>query len=232
MLNLAARHGWIAKKSEIAKPRPNRSDFKFIETQEKIDRFLEAAKADPYIGAYEFYATAIYTGMRAGELCGLRWSDIDFAKRLITVGRSYAGPTKSGAIRYIPILDPLLPILLEWEKNNPLVPLNPEDKAYVFLNPHDHRPLPPDSGMLRAEEPKYKRYGVFGRVLRRAGIPRVRFHDLRHTFASHWVMRGGDLYKLRKILGHSTIAMTERYAHLAPDAFKDDYGRLGNAIAS
>ena len=61
--------------------------------------------------------------------------------------------------------------------------------------------------------------------------PYVRFHDLRHTFASHWAMKGGDLFKLQKILGHQSVQMTMRYAHLAPDAFRDDYGRLGTAIA-
>jgi integrase len=61
--------------------------------------------------------------------------------------------------------------------------------------------------------------------------PYVRFHDLRHTFASHWVTRRGDLFELQKILGHQSVQMTMRYAHLAPDAFCEDYGRFGDAIA-
>jgi integrase len=60
----------------------------------------------------------------------------------------------------------------------------------------------------------------------------VRFHDLRHTFASPWAARGGDLFKLRKILGHHSAQMTMRYAHLAPDAFKDDYARLGTSLTT
>jgi site-specific recombinase XerD len=56
----------------------------------------------------------------------------------------------------------------------------------------------------------------------------VRFHDLRHTFASHWVTKGGDLFKLQKILGHQTM----RYAHLAPDAFKEDWSRFGAQLAT
>jgi integrase len=77
---------------------------------------------------------------------------------------------------------------------------------------------------------------VLHRVLAAAGFPKtqrggkerpyIRFHDLRHTFASRWVMKGGDLFKLQKILGHQSVQMTMRYAHLAPDAFKDDYARL------
>ncbi|MCB9026759.1 MAG: tyrosine-type recombinase/integrase [Bdellovibrionaceae bacterium] len=73
---------------------------------------------------------------------------------------------------------------------------------------------------------------VFKRTLLRAGFKqneknKIVFHGLRHTFASHWMMRGGDLFKLQKILGHSTPQMTQRYAHLSPDAFCDDYSRLG-----
>jgi integrase len=80
---------------------------------------------------------------------------------------------------------------------------------------------------------------VLHRVLEAAELPKVqrngkerpyvRFHDLRHTFASHWVTKGGDLFKLQKILGHQSVQMTMRYAHLAPEAFKDDYGRFGAA---
>jgi site-specific recombinase XerD len=80
---------------------------------------------------------------------------------------------------------------------------------------------------------------VLHRVLERAGFPRVarhgkqrpyiRFHDLRHTFASHWVMNGGDIFKLQKILGHKSIQKTMRYAHLSPTAFQGDLGRLGKA---
>jgi site-specific recombinase XerD len=77
---------------------------------------------------------------------------------------------------------------------------------------------------------------VFHRVLDAAGFPKVErkgktrryivFHGTRHTFASHWVMEGGDIFKLQKLLGHKSIQMTQRYAHLAPEAFSADYGRF------
>lgn len=56
------------------------------------------------------------------------------------------------------------------------------------------------------------------------------FHDTRHTFASHWMMKGGDIFRLQKILGHKSMQMTQRYAHLAPAVFAGDHGRLGAAI--
>ena len=52
------------------------------------------------------------------------------------------------------------------------------------------------------------------------------FHDLRHTFASHWMMAGGDLFKLQKVLGHKSTELTLRYAHLSPAAFMGDLGRF------
>jgi site-specific recombinase XerD len=52
------------------------------------------------------------------------------------------------------------------------------------------------------------------------------FHDLRHTFASHWMLKGGDIYRLQKILGHRSVTTTERYAHMAPAAFREDWARL------
>ena len=60
----------------------------------------------------------------------------------------------------------------------------------------------------------------------------IRFHELRHTFASHWVMNGGDIFKLQKILGHKSIQMPQRYAHLAPDAFSTDYARFGVPVST
>src|SRR6201993_4875888 len=56
----------------------------------------------------------------------------------------------------------------------------------------------------------------FRKALGRSGLTDLHFHDLRHTFASQWMMAGGELYSLRDILGHKTIAMTQRYAHLSP----------------
>ena len=60
----------------------------------------------------------------------------------------------------------------------------------------------------------------------------ITWHDLRHTFASHWMMDGGDIFKLSKILGHASVKQTMRYAHLAPTAFEEDYGRVAFVLPS
>src|SRR5205807_1845270 len=82
---------------------------------------------------------------------------------------------------------------------------------------------------------------IMHRVLERGGFPSVKkngrairyitFHSLRHSFASHWMMNGGDIFKLQKVLGHQSITMTERYSHLAPGAFAGDLQRLGREPA-
>ena len=67
---------------------------------------------------------------------------------------------------------------------------------------------------------------AFGRVLKDAGIANFRFHDLRHTFASHYMMSGGNLYTLAKILGHKDFKMTQRYADLSPDFIDRERERM------
>jgi hypothetical protein len=68
----------------------------------------------------------------------------------------------------------------------------------------------------------------YKQAVERAGLDtKLRFHDLRHTFASHWVLDGGDIFRLSKILGHSSVVVTQKfYAHLAPEAWEQDYGRV------
>src|SRR5277367_266178 len=95
------------------------------------------------------------------------------------------------------------------------VPMPPELAAEIRRYPaviDEDRILPPEPG---ATSGRQRVEGSFEDLLSRAGIQSFRFHDLRHTFASWYMMNGGDLYELAKILGHSNIKMTERYAKLA-----------------
>ncbi len=115
MLRLAVDLGWMRRIPRIHKPRIRLfdSDFSFLRTTDEVARFLRASFDDGPL-AYAVHATAVYTGMRAGELAGLRRDSADLERRQISVQRSYDQLTKSGEVRYVPILDPLLPVLREW----------------------------------------------------------------------------------------------------------------------
>lgn len=186
-----------------------------------MNRFLAAARTAEGDEVFFFYAFAICTGLRAGELAALRWDAIDLNRRLITVSRSFATTTKANDVRYVPILDPLLPLLQTRKLQS--------RGAFVFTN---------NKGKMFASSDRIFQE-VLHRVLAAGRFPAITqggkpvryitFPGLRHTFASHWVMNGGDLFKLQKILGHKNVQMTMRYAHLAPDAFAQDYGRIPTA---
>lgn len=134
MLRLAVEHGWLFATPQFRLPKAEDLDYCWIRTEADVLRFLEEAGKIPYPGIVPILSTAVYTGMRAGEICGLRWSDVDFDNRLITVQRSFDQPTKTNAIRRVPILDRLLPVLVAWRAENPseLVFPNEMGKMHVL----------------------------------------------------------------------------------------------------
>jgi len=133
---------------------------------------------------------AVNTGMRKGELLNLKWSDLDFEKRLI-----YLSDTKGAARREVPMNDIVHDTVLTIQRN--------PHSIYVFChqNGQPYRDI-------RASLDKAATEGR---------IEGLRFHDLRHTFASQLVMSGVDLKTVQELLGHRTIEMTLRYSHLSPD---------------
>lgn len=169
-----------------------------------INRFFLKIKELPL---YPLFATALYTGMRRGELGGLKWDCIDFARNQIIVKRvrdrnGLRETTKTGKARFIPINPSLYPILLDlWNKRS-------DDCQLVFTK--DGEEL--SAHHLGRDFDKYQ--------ARVEGLKRIRFHDLRHTFASQFVMKGGSIYTLREILGNTDVKMTQRYAHLSPEHLK------------
>jgi integrase len=143
---------------------------------------------------------AVATGMRASEIFGLLWSDVLYSEGLLAV----RAKLKGGKMRYVP----MTPELASELRRFPVV--ISEDRIF-----------PPKQG---ATSGRQRLEGSFEDLLERAGIRDFRFHDLRHTFASWYMMNGGDLYELAKILGHSNIKMTERYAKLG----RQHIARTGN----
>lgn len=166
----------------------------------KIERYLsdeeEIRLLDACVGRYEhlrpIIITALYTGMRRGEIFNLKWSDVDLKKNVIHVRES-----KSGRPRTIHIAPN---VRTEIER---LLPLAAENE-YVFGNPH--------TGKARTDLKH-----AFARICKAAGITGLRFHDLRHTFATRLAERTGNIVDVAHALGHSQIATTMRYAHAIPD---------------
>jgi len=146
---------------------------------------------------------ALNTGMRKGEILNLKWEDIDLSQRLI-----YVVETKNREVREIPVNDTVLGILEQLRKNT--------NGPYVFCK-KDGNP--------------YKDIrGTFQSALKKAGIKDFRFHDLRHTFASHLVMAGVDLKTVQELLGHKSFQMTLRYSHLCPDHKRRAVNTLGRRL--
>jgi len=167
--------------------RENGARTRFLD-KEEIQLLLEAATEE----FRPILLTALHTGMRRGEIIELRWPDVDFRNRIITIQDS-----KSGKKRMIPINDIL----------NETLNVLPSrfKKGYVFPSP------------VRPKQPWRDFRGQFKKAVGQAEIRNLRFHDLRHTFASHLVMNGVDVMTVKELLGHASLTMTLRYTHLAPD---------------
>ena len=158
-------------------------------------RFLTTAEYDALLtDAAEHVrpaiALAVETGLRKEELFGLTVAAIDLARREIRLDQ-----TKSGVPRRVPLSDAAI-ITIKALLGQPGRPKTP----YLFAKQDGSRYADMKKG--------------FNAACRRAKITGIRWHDLRHTFASWFVQSGGDLYHLSRLLGHSTVQMTTRYSHL------------------
>lgn len=194
-------------------------------TREEAAAFLAVAK-DSAPREYPLFMTALRTGMRLGELLGLEWGDIDFAGRFIEVRRNrVAGRVttpKSGKGRRIDMSSQLTEILrglLTHRKEERLKRGWSELPDAVFCT-EGGTPLDGDN----------LRHRVFYKTLDRAGLRRIRFHDLRHTFATLLIQNGESLAYIRDQLGHSSIQITvDTYGHLVPGANRQAVDRLDDA---
>lgn len=139
---------------------------------------------------------ALNTGLRRGELLGLRWGDVNLPAKLLTVT---AASAKSGHTRRVPLNDEAHRTLSAWSARRG----SPPNDSLVFPRADGQR-------MTRIDT-------AWRSLMGAAGLTSFRLHDCRHHFASRLVQRGVDLYAVKELLGHSEIAMTERYSHLAPD---------------
>ncbi len=201
LFNDACRWGFISFNPimHVRKFRIPEQSFTFW-PQEEVQQFLGYFNSKAKVQK-EFWAIAVsvYTGMRRGEVLALKWDCVNFASGFITCKRSFCNVqkdvkeyTKNGKIRYIPISVGLRATL---EK------LRVCGACSEYVCPRV------------CVDTLHK---VLKKMSKEADVTPIRFHDLRHTFASNFLMGGGKIYDLQKMLGHSTIQVTERYAHLVP----------------
>ena len=149
------------------------------------------------------FLTAAFTGLRRGELLALRWRDIDFAGEVVRVRASYAGgrlmSPKSGKVRSVPLARPVAQALARLGERG----LASREDDLVFLG---------DTGGYVDGSALRRRYVA---ALERAGLRRLRFHDLRHTFGTRMIARA-DIRRVQEWMGHSDVQTTMKYLHYAP----------------
>ncbi len=186
MLNKAVSWGKLQtnpmKSVQSLKVAPGR--LRFLEREEIIRLLSNCTK-----NLRPIVVLALFTGMRRGEILGLKWHDIDVKRNIITLL-----DTKNGEKREVPMSEQVKTALIRLRKH--------PDCAYIFCN---------EKG-----QPVHDIRKSYSTALRKSGIKDFRFHDLRHTFASQLVMAGVDINTVRELLGHKDITMTLRYSHLAP----------------
>jgi len=149
---------------------------------------------------------ALNTGLRRGELFGLRWENIDFRTGIITIPLS-----KHGEARHVPMNEVVRETLRKLSSRMRF--------DYVFTSKIG-TPLDPNNFINR----------VFKPALKRAEIKDLRFHDLRHDFGSKLTMNGTDIRTVQELMGHKDIRMTLRYSHLSPEHLREAVESLGRRI--
>lgn len=177
---------------------------KLLEENNRRLRYLSKEDCQTLIKACDphlrpIVVTALNTGMRKSEILNLTWDNVDLKHGFILLGQSH---TKNAERREIPINSTLRETLEELFRGTKDRPRR-IDIPWVFYDPITGKPY---QSIKRS----------FASACRRAKIRDFTFHDCRHTFASHLVMAGVDLTTVKELLGHKTLTMTLRYAHLAP----------------
>lgn len=191
----------------VTKPKESRGRVRFLDKDE-IVRLREACRdsANKYLET--IFVLAISTGMRKGEILSLRWSDVDLSKKTITLQE-----TKNGERRTVPLAGEAYKLLRRLGKVRNL--------KNDLLFPGSRKRNQP----AKIDTP-------WKQALEEAGIENYRFHDNRHTAASYLAMNGASLAEIAEVLGHKTLAMVKRYAHLSDAHTSKVVNRMNKAIFS
>ena len=188
---------------------------------DQLETFLKAIKGHEYW--CDFFYVEVMTGLRRGEICGLKWQDINFEENKLQVKRSVSvkkgggvsiGETKTETgVRSI-LMPPSVADVLQNRKQTAIT-------EWVFPNfMHPEQPISPATA--------YRKLKI---ILKHAGLPLIRFHDLRHTFATHATHGGVDPKTLAGILGHTNASFTlDTYTHVTNDMQKAASNIVGNIM--
>lgn len=188
---------------------------------DQLETFLKAIKGHEYW--CDFFYVEVMTGLRRGEICGLKWQDINFEENKLQVKRSVSvkkgggvsiGETKTETgVRSI-LMPPSVAEVLQNRKQRAIT-------EWVFPNfMHPEQPISPATA--------YRKLKI---ILKHAGLPLIRFHDLRHTFATHATHGGVDPKTLAGILGHTNASFTlDTYTHVTSDMQKAASNIVGNIM--
>jgi integrase len=211
-MDVAVRERLIARNPTEGVTLPKKKTVpKQILNDEQLERFMEEIKKDEVW--HDFFYTELTTGLRRGEICGLMWSDFDEKKGILSIrrtvhecggGRLTTGETKTGQGKRNITLPPSTAQLLRERKKTSY-------SQWIFPNPvRPESPLRPNSAYTHLKV-----------LLKQAGLPSIRFHDLRHTFATHALTSGVDAKTLSGILGHTKASFTlDTYTHVTGDMQK------------
>ena len=189
--------------TQVVLPKRRRTEVNLLSKpqQLRLQKYLDANPGMTSLGI----ALSLFTGLRIGELCALKWEDVDTKKQIISVTKTIqrirteygtkliiTEPKSNSSVRNIPVPDCIMPLVRKFEA----------DKDCYLL-----------SGTLRPVEPRLMQYR-FQKLLEKAKLPSIHFHALRHMFATNCIEMGLDAKSLSEILGHSGVEITlNRYVH-------------------
>ena len=190
----------------VRRPKEPRGRVRFLDNQER-QRLLDACKESRSIFLHSIVILALSTGMRKGEILGLRWRDVDFDSKRIVIQE-----TKNGERRAVPLVGIALQLIEKLKVND-----GGSFDDFIFHSPES----PTKCCSIRT---------AWDKAIKRAEIENFRFHDLRHSTASYLAMNGASLLEIADILGHKTLQMVKRYAHLSDDHKADVLEKMNKKV--
>lgn len=191
--------------TKVQKPKESRGRVRFLDDDERA-RFLDACKASPNKALYICVILAISTGMRLSELMTLEWKDVNLKEGFLTLHE-----TKNGSRRRVALSGHGLDLLKEHGKIKRI------DTSLLF--PSKTKPQQPID--LRK---------AFANAMKASNVNNFKWHDLRHCTASYLAMNGSTPNVIAEILGHKTLAMVKRYAHLSDSHISSEVESMNTKI--